>query len=64
MIVHSATRALLGSGTDVRLQSAPVHPTGGVEVRSLCRPLEFFHSNLGKPFLYGHHDVHRGIIML
>ncbi len=25
----------------------------GVEVRALCRPVKFFHTKLGKPFLYG-----------
>ena len=25
----------------------------GVEVRALCRPVEFFHTELNKPFLYG-----------
>ena len=36
----------------------------GVEVRALCRPVKFFHTNLNKPFLYGPHFVHRGIVML
>ena len=36
----------------------------GVEVRALCRPVKFFHTDLDKPFLYGHHFVHRGIVML
>jgi hypothetical protein len=25
----------------------------GVDVRALCRPVKFFHSDLHKPFLYG-----------
>ena len=25
----------------------------GVEVRALCRPVKFFHTDLNKPFLYG-----------
>ena len=36
----------------------------GVEVRALCRPVKFFHTDLDKPYLYGPHFVHRGIIML
>ncbi|MCJ8730323.1 hypothetical protein PDJAM_G00183060 [Pangasius djambal] len=36
----------------------------GVEVRALCRTLEFFHSSLGKPCLHGARFVHRGIAML
>ena len=35
-----------------------------VEVRALCRPVKFFHTNLNKPFLYGPRFVHRGIVML
>ena len=30
----------------------------GVEVRALCRPVKFFHTNLNKPFLYGPRFVH------
>ncbi|MCI4389338.1 hypothetical protein PGIGA_G00096810 [Pangasianodon gigas] len=36
----------------------------GVEVRALCRTLEFFHSNLNTPCLHGARFVHRGIVML
>ncbi|MCI4391931.1 hypothetical protein PGIGA_G00140000 [Pangasianodon gigas] len=36
----------------------------GVEVRALCRPLKFFHNNLGEPCLHGPRFVHRGIVML
>ncbi|MCJ8748173.1 hypothetical protein PDJAM_G00162490 [Pangasius djambal] len=36
----------------------------GVEVRALCRTLEFFHSNLHTPCLHGARFVHRGIVML
>jgi hypothetical protein len=36
----------------------------GVEVRTLCRPVKFFHADLNKPFLYGPRFVHRGIVML
>ena len=35
-----------------------------VEVRALCRPGKFFHTELDKPFLYGHCFVHGGIVML
>ena len=35
----------------------------GVEVRSLCRPVKFFHTDLDKPFLYGPRFVHEGIVM-
>ena len=33
--------------------SVPIHPKGvdGVEVRALCRPVKFFHTDLAKPFL-------------
>lgn len=34
------------------------------EFRTLCRTLEFFHTNLGKPLLYGPHFVNMGIVML
>ena len=37
---------------------------GGVEVRALCRPVKFFHTELNKPFLYGTRFVHRGIVLL
>ena len=36
----------------------------GVEVRALCRPVKFFHTDLDKPFLYGPCFVHGGIVML
>ena len=36
----------------------------GVEVRALCRPVKFFHTNLDKPFRYGPRFVHGGIAML
>ncbi|MCI4391073.1 hypothetical protein PGIGA_G00130010 [Pangasianodon gigas] len=36
----------------------------GVEVRALCRTLEFFHSNLHTPCLHGARFVLRGIVML
>ena len=35
-----------------------------VEVRALCKPVKFIHTDLGKPFLYGPRFVHRGIVML
>ena len=36
----------------------------GVEVRALCRPVNFFHTDLDKLFLYGPCFVHGGIDML
>ena len=36
----------------------------GVEVRALCRPVKFFHTDLDKSFLYEPHFVHGGIVML
>jgi hypothetical protein len=55
---HSTTRALVRLGTDVgRLglarswRSNSSQMFDGVEVRALCRPVKFFHSNL-MPFLY------------
>lgn len=33
----------------------------GLEVRALCRTLEFFHTNLGKPCLHGSRFVHRAL---
>jgi hypothetical protein len=36
----------------------------GVEVRALCRPVKFFHTDLDKPFLYGPRIVHGDIVML
>jgi hypothetical protein len=35
-----------------------------VEVKALCRPVKFFHTDLDKPFLYGPRFVHEGILML
>ena len=36
----------------------------GVEVRVLCRPVKFFHTDLDKPFMYGPCFIHSGIVML
>ena len=36
----------------------------GVEVRALCMPVKFFHTDLDKPFLYGPRFVQWGIVML
>jgi hypothetical protein len=36
----------------------------GVEVRVLCRPVKFFHTNIDKPFLYGPRFIHDSIVML
>jgi hypothetical protein len=36
----------------------------GVEVRGLCNPVKFFHTDLNKLFLYGPCFVHWGIVML
>ena len=36
----------------------------GVEVRALCRPVKFYHTDLDKTFLYGPRFVHRSIVML
>jgi hypothetical protein len=33
----------------------------GVEVRPVCRQVEFFHTDLDKPFLYGPRFVHGGL---
>jgi hypothetical protein len=58
-------------GTDVGrlgLVRVTIHPKGvgvdGVEVRALCRPVKFFHTDINKPFLYGPRFVHGGIVML
>ncbi|MCI4386200.1 hypothetical protein PGIGA_G00059530 [Pangasianodon gigas] len=68
-----ATRALARSGTDVGMsRRSGVQSVfqfipkvfSGVEVRALCRTLEFFHSNLHTPCLHGARFVHRGIAML
>ena len=37
--------------TVVGVQSVPTLP-GRVEPRPLCRPVRFFHTELGNPFLY------------
>ena len=37
---------------------------GGVEVKALCRPDKFFHTDLDKAFLYGPQFVQGGIAML
>ena len=36
----------------------------GVEVRALCWPVKFFHSDLDKPFLHEPRFVHGDIVML
>jgi hypothetical protein len=36
----------------------------GVEVKALCMPAKFFHTDLDKPFLYGPCFVHGGIVRL
>ena len=36
----------------------------GVEVKALCRPVKFFHTDLNKPFLYGPRFVPGRIDML
>ena len=49
------------------LQSAFQFITKGfdwVEVRALCRPVKFFHTDLKKPFLYGPRFVHGCFEML
>jgi hypothetical protein len=35
----------------------------GVEVRALCRPVKFLHTDLDKTFLYGPRFVHEGIVI-
>ncbi|KAK6322617.1 hypothetical protein J4Q44_G00074090 [Coregonus suidteri] len=59
--IAPGTRALVRSGTD----AGAIRPSSqsafqfipkvfdGVEVRALCRPVKFFHTDLDKPFLYG-----------
>ena len=32
----------------------------GVEVRALCKPVKFFHTDLDKPFLFGPRFVQQG----
>lgn len=43
------------------LASVQVHPKGvdGAEIGALCRPVQFFHTTLGKLSLYGPCFVHR-----
>ena len=41
----------------------PIHPNG-IQVKATCRPVTFFHTDLGKPFLYGPRFVQGGIVML
>ena len=36
----------------------------GVKVRTLCRTVKFFHTDLNKPFMYGPGFVHGDIVML
>jgi hypothetical protein len=69
---HSATRTLVRSGTDVgwlglarslEFQFIP-KVFDGIEVRALCRTLNFSHTDLDKPFLYGPLFVHSVIVML
>jgi hypothetical protein len=36
----------------------------GIEVRALCRPVKFFHTDLDTPLLYGPHFVHGGVVMV
>jgi hypothetical protein len=36
----------------------------GVEVKALCRPVKFFHTNLNKKNLYGPRFMTGGIVML
>ncbi|MCJ8742121.1 hypothetical protein PDJAM_G00078520 [Pangasius djambal] len=72
-VASVATGALVRSGADAGmsrrsgvqsvLQFIP-KVFSGVEVRALCRTLEFFHSNLHTPCLHGARFVHRGIVML
>ena len=69
---HSATRALVRSRTDVgRLRLGSQSPFqfipkvfDGLEVRALCRPVKFFHTDLNKLFLCGPRFVHGGTVML
>ena len=35
----------------------------GVEVKAMCSPVKFFHTDLDKLFLYGPRFVHMGIVM-
>ena len=53
----------VGPGSQSTFQFIP-KVFGGVEVRALCRQVKFFHTDLNKPFLYGPHFVHVGIVML
>lgn len=62
--VHSTTKALLSSGTDVGDVSesgdVPAHPNGFLsgEVKASD------HSNLGRPCLQRAHFIYRGIVMM
>ena len=68
--IHSLTRPLVRSGTDVgqlgvaRSWCSIPKVFDGFEVRALCRPVKFFYTNLDKPFLHVPHFVHGGIVML
>ena len=44
----------------------PIHPKDvrWFGVRALSMPVQYFHINLDKPFLYGPRFVHGGIVML
>ncbi len=53
---------MIRSGSQLPFQFIP-KVLGGVEVRDLCRPVKFFQTKLGKPFLNGPGFV-RGIVML
>lgn len=50
-VLFSVKRGVLRPGTEIR----PRLPVVGVEVRALCRPVEFFHTGLLQPCLYGPH---------
>ena len=54
---------MIRSGSQSAFQFIP-NVFDGVEVRALCRPVKFFHTDLNKPFLYGPRFVHWGIVML
>ncbi|MCJ8729883.1 hypothetical protein PDJAM_G00112500 [Pangasius djambal] len=68
----TVTRASVRSGTDVGARRSGAQLLSQFitkvfirdEVRALCRPLEFFYTNLGKPCLHGARLVHRGTAML
>lgn len=56
------TRALVTSNTDVGGGNQVLLPKvlDGVEVRALCRPVQFFHNILRNPSIYGAGFVHGG----